>query len=152
MSRVIEGVYLGTQTDSQSKKNLEAKKISHILIAGAELDPEFPNDSYTYKHIPLLDTPYFDSKPFLKAAANFILKAKTEGTGILIYDYKGEGRAVSCQMAYFLKNFKLDFSEAWRTILTKVPTAKINMRYKGDLKLWAQKEGKFGKFDCNKKF
>lgn len=81
MSKVLNGLFLGSWTEGHSRSFLNSNHISHILIAVSEIEHSFPK-YYHYKTIPLQLDGAFDATPWFDVAANYIYWALEDGTGV----------------------------------------------------------------------
>jgi atypical dual specificity phosphatase len=71
MSKIMEGLYLGSWKEAKNINWLKKNKITHILCAAAELGKPFPGE-FIYKHIFGRDVPGFNLYRYFDEIADFI--------------------------------------------------------------------------------
>ena len=123
MSRIYSNIWLSGWEEAADKKWLKENKITHILVAAAELEPEFPK-KFIYKHLPLVLKYNFDLFPYQDSAADWILKAMEEGT-VLIHGYRGNNRSAACLIAFLMKFFGWDYMRCYKSILRYRPSVRL---------------------------
>ena len=78
MSRIVDGLFLGSAIDANNKRWLKAHGISHILIVAKELPAFFPKD-FHYKKILASDIENYDLSIHFDEIADFIKVGRAHG-------------------------------------------------------------------------
>ena len=125
MSKIVEGVFIGSYIDARNEDFLVKTQITHILSVAKEFGPAYP-ERYTYLHMGLSDKSSFDLTPHLDEAVAFIQNALNEGGRILVHCHRGISRSASCVIAYLMRQQKHSFKEALATCVEKRPQVKPN--------------------------
>ena len=137
MSKILDGLYLGNWESAKDKDWLKEKNISHICVCAPAVGRFHPGH-FQYKIIGMLDLDCFDPYPLLDDAVDFIKKALEEGTGVLVHDFRGDGRAVGCVTAYFMRETGQNYQMSFNSILSKRPEARLSKKWPPVMKRYEQ--------------
>ena len=139
MSKIHGKLYLGTYVEACDKKWLKEHRITHILICATEISPHFENGKkYNYKKLPMIVVETFDPIPCFDEAADWILdlQENKKCKGILVHDYLGDSRGVTCVLAYIMKHLGYAYDHAFKELLERRHQSRIDPYYKKCIKIW----------------
>ncbi|XP_063900996.1 uncharacterized protein LOC135120593 [Zophobas morio] len=119
---------------SSNIKWLKKKGITHILVTGAMLPCNFPED-FRYKVIFCLDTPVQNLLVKFEDAHAFIDEGRASG-GVLVHCRYGRSRSVSFVISYLMRIFKMPFNEAFNTVAKARPDISPNYGFEEQLRLY----------------
>jgi hypothetical protein len=71
-SKIINGLYLGSEVQADNKAILKHFNIKNILIAGVKLTPAFPTD-FNYKQIDIIDNPMEDIEKYFNETYEYFI-------------------------------------------------------------------------------
>ena len=94
MDEVIPNLFVGDYTSAGNLKELSRAGITHIVVAGHELQPRFP-ESFTYLHCRLADDKEVSLEPHARVCIEFMHSAFAKNGKLLIHCRAGISRSVS---------------------------------------------------------
>jgi len=132
---ISNNIFVGNYASALSEETLKENKITHILLAGKDMICLFPH-KFTYKILPLYDSPYLKLKKYIIEANEFIKKTLEENkeNKILIHCASGISRSVSIAIGYFIENCGMKFDEALKHLKTQRKIAHPNQGFEKDLR------------------
>ena len=103
---ITKGLYLGDNQSAGQIRHLQSHGITHILICGAELEPQFP-EYFIYKKLNMLDKSNYDLEKDFNEGILFINQVITSMNIILVYCNKGKSRSPTIVIGYLMKFHEL---------------------------------------------
>lgn len=103
MSKVTEGLYLGSMAEASDRHWLESHNISHIVNSTVEL-PNYHSGSFNYLKLGLEDVPSQQLYSVLEPSYKFIRSAMRGGGTVLVHCAAGISRSSSIVAYFLLKN------------------------------------------------
>jgi len=97
---------------------MEADKITHVLIAAANLKPAFP-EKYTYLNIHLIDHDDKDITGHFDEVFDWIHSAIEKGGNVLVHCAAGVSRSAAFVIAYIMKSQKKPYEDAFNMVFEK---------------------------------
>jgi serine/threonine/tyrosine-interacting protein len=121
---IIDNLFLGNYPAALDKDLLKSLKVTHILVAGKDLESLYKDD-FSYKIIPLYDSPNTNIGKYFEESNNFINSGLEEG---VVYVHCGHGvsRSASLVIAYVMFKNQIPFSEAYALVRSKRACIKPN--------------------------
>jgi hypothetical protein len=142
MDLIIDNLYIGNYPAALSIDLLKTTGITSILLAGKDMECMFP-DSFTYKVIPLYDSPNTNITKYFGEANKFIKENIEEGK-VLVHCGAGVSRSVSLVLAYLISEHGMPYSDALALVKSKRKCANPNNGFEKHLRNYS--------YDLNKKF
>lgn len=138
---IYDKICVGNYAAALDKDILEKFNISHIIIAGKDMIDLY-RDKFTYKILPLYDSPYLKLRKYFKDVNLFIndfqSKFKEEGNdkihNLLIHCGSGISRSVSFAVAYFIEEKGMTYEEAMRLVKSKRKISNPNNGFEKELR------------------
>lgn len=100
-------------------------RVRHILNVTREIDNFFPG-MFTYLNVRVYDDEKTDLLKHWDDTFKYITKAKKEGSKVLVHCKMGVSRSASVVIAYAMKAYNWDFSQAWKHVKEKRNCIKPN--------------------------
>ena len=113
-SKILEGLYLGSDVVARSRSTLHANGITHVLnCAGvACLEYHAPDSTLTYRTLFLYDSPQQELGAVLYESLAFIADALASGGKVFVHCQQGVSRSASLVIAYVMWTRGLNFLDA----------------------------------------
>jgi protein-tyrosine phosphatase len=105
-SEILPLMWLGGEKAGRCKKSMKKLGITHILVAGSELECYW-KDKFIYLQVPIEDRDDQDIVQYLKTTRSFIDCGLNSG-GILIHCQMGQSRSATIVMDYLLRRGHFD--------------------------------------------
>ena len=140
-NKITENIYQGNIFASENKQYLKKLRVTHILVAGCDLNENFPKD---FKYL-TLNVDDFESEniyQFFESSYEFIDECVTNNGIILIHCAAGISRSTTITCSYLMKKNNLTFEEAFKIVKTARPIAGPNSGFQKQLQIWYEKEVK----------
>ena len=113
--KVADGVYLGNELTAYKKKILQAGCITHIVAAGAELTPHFPED-FQYLRLKIRDSPSEKLLAHLDLAIDFIEQAQAAGGTVFVHCAQGISRSCAIVIGFIMRKQRLSYLQAYAQV------------------------------------
>ncbi|XP_005105712.1 dual specificity protein phosphatase 12 [Aplysia californica] len=133
--RIIEGLYLGGVMAALSEKDLQDKKITHILSVDEKPLPDILTQKLTYKHVFALDLYDFDLLSVLPECVLFIDQAIEGHCAILVHCQAGMSRSATVVAAYLMYKQGLSKAKALEHVSSCRPLVRPNDGFQEQLQL-----------------
>ena len=101
-SKILDNIFQGSQVCSEYENNLKELGITHILVAGINLNKHFP-DSFTYLQLEMIDDEEEDVFKYFDDIYEFIDNCIENKGKILIHCMAGLSRSTTCTLVYLIK-------------------------------------------------
>lgn len=99
--------------------------IRHIVVAGEELTPNFP-ENFNYLHVKVKDSPKENISAHFADVCDFITAAVKKKESVLIHCAYGVSRSATLAIAFLMKMLKISYLEAFVFVRRKRPVIKPN--------------------------
>ncbi|KAE9551008.1 hypothetical protein FO519_005794 [Halicephalobus sp. NKZ332] len=103
-SKIFEYLYLGTEWNASNWEELKSNKVGYILNVTKEVDNFYPNQ-FVYKKIWVSDEATTELLMHWQNTYDFIKKAKSTNSVVLVHCKKGISRSSSTVIAYIMKEY-----------------------------------------------
>ncbi|XP_076174930.1 protein phosphatase Slingshot isoform X5 [Ptiloglossa arizonensis] len=124
-TEIFDHVYLGSEWNASNLEELQKNGVRHILNVTREIDNFFPG-MFTYLNVRVYDDEKTDLLKHWDDTFKYITKAKKEGSKVLVHCKMGVSRSASVVIAYAMKAYNWDFSQAWKHVKAKRNCIKPN--------------------------
>lgn len=124
-TEIFDHVYLGSEWNASNLEELQKNGVRHILNVTREIDNFFPG-MFTYLNVRVYDDEKTDLLKHWDDTFKYITKAKKEGSKVLVHCKMGVSRSASVVIAYAMKAYNWDFSQAWKHVKEKRTCIKPN--------------------------
>ncbi|XP_032676350.1 protein phosphatase Slingshot homolog 2 isoform X3 [Odontomachus brunneus] len=124
-TEIFDHVYLGSEWNASNLEELQKNGVRHILNVTREIDNFFPG-MFTYLNVRVYDDEKTDLLKHWDNTFKYITKAKKEGSKVLVHCKMGVSRSASVVIAYAMKAYNWDFSQAWKHVKEKRNCIKPN--------------------------
>ncbi|XP_068950742.1 dual specificity protein phosphatase 12 isoform X3 [Petaurus breviceps papuanus] len=131
---VRPGLYLGGVAASERSRLREAG-VSAVLTVDTE-EPSGDVEGLQTLFISARDEPETDLLSQLDRCVGFIGRARADGAAVLVHCHAGISRSVAVVTAYLMKTEQLPFEDAYGSLQTIKPEAKMNEGFEWQLKLY----------------
>jgi len=118
IQEIIAHLYLSGSQGASNQEKMESCKISHVLIAAANLKPAFP-DKYTYLNIHLIDHDDKDITGHFDEVFEWMDAAIQKSQNVLVHCAAGVSRSAAFVIAYIMKSQKKPYDEAFALVFEK---------------------------------
>eukprot|EP00775_Hariotina_reticulata_P009813 gene9813-9971_t len=108
--KIRNHLYIGSKETERCLTALQAVGITHILQAGGELRPTFP-DNFVYKHLSVGDEDDEDLVAEFKDAFEFIEEGRKQGA-VLVHCAQGMSRSGTIAIGYLMWRERLSYETA----------------------------------------
>lgn len=103
--KIRQNLFIGSRESEASLADLQRNGVTHVLQAGGELRPSFP-DAFAYKHLSVSDEEDEDLIAACRDAFPFIEEGRKKGA-VLIHCAQGMSRSGTIAIAYLMWREKL---------------------------------------------
>lgn len=142
IDQINDKLFLGNEEAHRFLKPLlKSLHISHILLAGSELQAFHPLE-FIYKKIEIEDQNNEEIKKYFEESFNYIEEAKGK---IFVHCMGGVSRGPTIVIAYLMKKEGLGFNDAINFVKGKRKWVKPNWGFTGQLKEYEEELRKEGK-------
>lgn len=137
---IQEGIFLGSIGAAHNKDELINHKITHILSVANMVEAMYPSE-FKYKQIEVRDSADVDLEEHFDDCFAFIDEARQSGGAVLVHCFAGRSRSVTVVVAYLMKTYGMNFSQAFDLVRAKRPQATPNPGFVVQLKQFERKLG-----------
>ncbi|XP_034936296.1 protein phosphatase Slingshot isoform X2 [Chelonus insularis] len=127
-TEIFDHVYLGSEWNASNLEELQKNGVKHILNVTREIDNFFPG-MFNYLNVRVYDDEKTDLLKHWDDTFKYITKAKKEGSKVLVHCKMGVSRSASVVIAYAMKAYNWDFSQAWKHVKEKRNCIKPNNNF-----------------------
>lgn len=126
ISEILPGwLFLGSLRDARDKETLLQYKIKYILNCAKESKP-YHQDTFTHLHVQLSDIETENIKDNFEICFQYLEKARTEQTPILVHCIMGKSRSSSVIIAYLMLSQKWTLFQSYHHVKQKRPLIQPN--------------------------
>ncbi|CAB0039540.1 unnamed protein product [Trichogramma brassicae] len=127
-TEIFEHVYLGSEWNASNLEELQKNGVRHILNVTREIDNFFPG-MFNYLNVRVYDDEKTDLLKHWDDTFKYITKAKKEGSKVLVHCKMGVSRSASVVIAYAMKAYNWDFSQALSHVKNRRNCIKPNSNF-----------------------
>ncbi|KAL7026976.1 hypothetical protein ACKWTF_005252 [Chironomus riparius] len=134
-TEIFEHVYLGSEWNASNLEELQRNGVGHILNVTREIDNFFPG-MFDYCNVRVYDDEKTDLLKHWDNTFKYINRAKMEGSKVLVHCKMGISRSASVVVAYAMKAYNWDFSQAIQHVKEKRNCIKPNKNFLAQLETY----------------
>ncbi|XP_063973924.1 protein phosphatase Slingshot isoform X2 [Diachasmimorpha longicaudata] len=134
-TEIFDHVYLGSEWNASNLEELQKNGVRHILNVTREIDNFFPG-MFNYLNVRVYDDEKTDLLKHWDDTFKYISKARKEGSKVLVHCKMGVSRSASVVIAYAMKAYNWDFSQAWKHVKNKRNCIKPNSSFLSQLETY----------------
>lgn len=131
--KIFDWLILGGKRHSLDLDYLKDNQIECILNVAIECQNIFPK-RFTYKKIPICDTPNTNIKMYLIDVADFLEDCRLKNKKVYVHCYMGRSRSTSCVISYMIKYKGYSYESAYLFIKNLKPDVNPNYGFVKQLK------------------
>lgn len=132
---ILPHLYLGSEFHSSQKELLQHLGITAIVNVSSNI-PNFFEDTFDYKSIPVDDTYTADIGRWFEEAAMFIDSVKKSKGRVLVHCQAGISRSATICLAYLISRHQLRLDEAYEYVKKRRSVISPNFNFMGQLLNW----------------
>lgn len=132
---ILPHLYLGSEIHSSQKELLQRLGITAIVNVSRNI-PNFFEEAFHYKSIPVDDTYTADIGRWFEEAAAFIDSVKNSKGRVLVHCQAGISRSATICLAYLISRHRLRLDEAYEYVKKRRSVISPNFNFMGQLLTW----------------
>ncbi|XP_048508668.1 protein phosphatase Slingshot isoform X4 [Athalia rosae] len=134
-TEIFDHVYLGSEWNASNLEELQKNGVRHILNVTREIDNFFPG-MFNYLNVRVYDDEKTDLLKHWDDTFKYITKAKKEGSKVLVHCKMGVSRSASVVIAYAMKAYNWDYTQALKHVKNKRSCIKPNSSFVSQLETY----------------
>ncbi|XP_011297253.1 protein phosphatase Slingshot isoform X3 [Fopius arisanus] len=134
-TEIFDHVYLGSEWNASNLEELQKNGVRHILNVTREIDNFFPG-MFNYLNVRVYDDEKTDLLKHWDDTFKYITKARKEGSKVLVHCKMGVSRSASVVIAYAMKAYNWDFSQALKHVKNRRNCIKPNSSFLSQLETY----------------
>lgn len=132
---ILKHLYLGSEIHASQREVLERLGITSIVNVSRNI-PNFFENTFHYKSIPVDDTYTADIGKWFEEAAKFIDSVKNSKGRVLVHCQAGISRSATICLAYLISRYRLRLDEAYEYVKKRRSIISPNFNFMGQLLNW----------------
>ncbi len=140
-SKIVDGLYISDIATAFNKDELKNNEITHILTTVLGIEPMYPED-FVYMNIPTRDNTEEHLDFYLDECVDFIVDAIKNNGKILVHCSYGISRSSSIVIAYFIREYKYSYDQAYQFVKRKRSIIEPNDGFKKQLIVYSLQKNK----------
>lgn len=132
---ILPHLYLGSEIHASQKELLQRLGITSIVNVSRNI-PNFFEEAFHYKSIPVDDTYTADIGRWFEEAAAFIDSVKNSKGRVLVHCQAGISRSATICLAYLISRHQLRLDEAYEYVKKRRSVISPNFNFMGQLLNW----------------
>lgn len=128
-SKIVEHIYLGSDTVAKSREVLRQNGITHVLNCVGFLCPEYFKNDLVYKTLWLQDSPSEDITSILYDVFDYFEDVREQGGRVFVHCCQGVSRSTSLVIAYLMWKEGQSFDDAFQHVKAARGVTNPNMGF-----------------------
>nr|XP_016456963.1 PREDICTED: protein-tyrosine-phosphatase MKP1-like isoform X1 [Nicotiana tabacum]XP_016456964.1 PREDICTED: protein-tyrosine-phosphatase MKP1-like isoform X1 [Nicotiana tabacum] len=128
-SKIVDHIYLGSDTVAKNRDILHENGITHVLNCVGFSCPEYFKDDLVYKTLWLQDSPTEDITSILYDVFDYFEDVREQGGRVFVHCYQGVSRSTSLVIAYLMWKEGLSFEDAFQHVKAARGVTNPNMGF-----------------------
>mmetsp|Transcript_19073 Transcript_19073/g.37455 ORF Transcript_19073/g.37455 Transcript_19073/m.37455 type:complete len:681 (+) Transcript_19073:891-2933(+) len=124
-SRIVAGLYLGTEYNASDFSMLQDIGVTTIINVTKEIKDFFPGH-FEYHRIPVKDHESSDLHHYFANACVDIARARAEGRTVFVHCQRGISRSATIVIAFLMQSRRLSYNDAFTLVKKNRPIIKPN--------------------------
>lgn len=134
MTHILDGLYIGSESNAQNLEELSAENIRHIVNVTSHV-PLYHSDSerFHYCHISADDTQKQNLLEHFERAYAFISQALSKREKVLVHCVAGISRSPAIVISFLMRYARLSMNDAYELVKSKRTIVAPNLNFMGQL-------------------
>ncbi|XP_059280598.1 protein-tyrosine-phosphatase MKP1-like [Lycium ferocissimum] len=128
-SKIVDHIYLGSDTVAKNRDILRENGITHVLNCVGFSCPEYFKDDLVYKTLWLQDSPTEDITSILYDVFDYFEDVRERGGRVFVHCFQGVSRSTSLVIAYLMWKEGLSFEDAFQHVKAARGVTNPNMGF-----------------------
>ncbi|CAN4124097.1 unnamed protein product [Withania somnifera] len=128
-SKIVDRIYLGSDTVAKNRDILRENGITHVLNCVGFSCPEYFKDDLVYKTLWLQDSPTEDITSILYDVFDYFENVREQGGRVFVHCFQGVSRSTSLVIAYLMWKEGLSFEDAFQHVKAARGVTNPNMGF-----------------------
>ncbi|CAN4124033.1 unnamed protein product [Withania somnifera] len=128
-SKIVDHIYLGSDTVAKNRDILHENGITHVLNCVGFSCPEYFKDDLVYKTLWLQDSPTEDITSILYDVFDYFEDVREQGGRVFVHCFQGVSRSTSLVIAYLMWKEGLSFEDAFQHVKAARGVTNPNMGF-----------------------
>jgi dual specificity phosphatase 10 len=132
MTYIIDGLFIGSESNAKNLDELRAQQIRHIVNVTSHV-PLYHEEQFHYCHLPADDTQKQNLLEYFDQAYRFIRQAIDNNEKILVHCVAGISRSPAIVIGFLMRYTRMTMNEAYEYVKRKRPIVSPNLNFMGQL-------------------
>ncbi|CAF1059248.1 unnamed protein product [Adineta ricciae] len=132
MTHIMDGVYVGNESNAKNLDELSAKNIRYIVNVTSHV-PLYHSDQLHYYHISADDTQKQNLLNYFDEAYQFIHQAITRHEKVLVHCVAGISRSPAIVISFLMRYAQMNLNDAYNYVKMKRSIVSPNLNFMGQL-------------------
>ncbi|XP_060214051.1 protein-tyrosine-phosphatase MKP1-like isoform X2 [Lycium barbarum] len=128
-SKIVDHIYLGSDTVAKNRDILRENGITHVLNCVGFSCPEYFKDNLVYKTLWLQDSPTEDITSILYDVFDYFEDVREQGGRVFVHCFQGVSRSTSLVIAYLMWKEGMSFEDAFQHVKAARGVTNPNMGF-----------------------
>lgn len=132
MTHIIDGLYIGSESNAKSLEELSSEQIRNIVNVTSHV-PLYHTDQLQYCHLPADDTQKQNLLEYFDRAYSFIHNAIDNNEKVLVHCVAGISRSPAIVIGFLMRYAKMTMTDAYEFVKRKRAIVSPNLNFMGQL-------------------
>jgi dual specificity MAP kinase phosphatase len=138
MTRIIDGLFIGSESNAKNLEELSSEQIRYIVNVTSHL-PLYHSDKLHYYQIPADDTQKQNLIDYFDEAYRFIRNAIDNNEKVLVHCVAGISRSPAIVISFLMRYAHMNMNDAYEFVKSKRSIVSPNLNFMGQLLQYEQK-------------
>lgn len=132
MTHIIDGLYIGSESNAKSLEELSSEQIRNIVNVTSHV-PLYHSEQFQYCHLPADDTQKQSLLEYFDRAYSFIHHAIENNEKVLVHCVAGISRSPAIVIGFLMRYAKMTMNDAYEFVKRKRAIVSPNLNFMGQL-------------------
>ncbi|CAF1176037.1 unnamed protein product [Adineta ricciae] len=132
MTHIIDGLYIGSETNAKNLEELSSERIRSIVNVTSHV-PLYHSEQFQYCHLPADDTQKQNLLEYFDQAYSFICKSLENNEKVLVHCVAGISRSPAIVIGFLMRYAKMNMNDAYDFVKRKRSIVSPNLNFMGQL-------------------
>ena len=132
MTHIIDGLYIGSESNAKSLEELSSEQIRNIVNVTSHV-PLYHSEQFQYCHLPADDTQKQSLLDYFDRAYSFIHQAIEKNEKVLVHCVAGISRSPAIVIGFLMRYAKMSMNDAYDFVKRKRAIVSPNLNFMGQL-------------------
>ncbi|CAF1401445.1 unnamed protein product [Adineta ricciae] len=132
MTHIIDGLYIGSETNAKNLEELSSEQIRSIVNVTSHV-PLYHSEQFQYCHLPADDTQKQNLLEYFDQAYSFICKSLENNEKVLVHCVAGISRSPAIVIGFLMRYAKMNMNDAYDFVKRKRSIVSPNLNFMGQL-------------------